>query len=60
MPTNLRYCSTCSGEREFEQPPCPDDHGPDCPEWLCVECGFAVVIEFDLIDEEPATLRWAA
>ncbi|GGV07688.1 hypothetical protein GCM10010182_28500 [Actinomadura cremea] len=28
----------------FEQPPCPDGHGPDCPERACVECGAAVLV----------------
>ncbi|MBE1537612.1 hypothetical protein [Actinomadura algeriensis] len=28
----------------FEQPPCPDGHGPDCPERVCVECGAAVLL----------------
>ncbi|MDL4774808.1 MULTISPECIES: hypothetical protein [Thermomonosporaceae] len=38
------YCSTCGDERLFEQPPCPDGHGPDCPERFCAECGTAVLI----------------
>ncbi|MFD0899945.1 hypothetical protein [Actinomadura sediminis] len=28
----------------FEQPPCPDGHGPDCPERACVDCGSAVLV----------------
>lgn len=28
----------------FEQPPCPDGHGAECPERACVECGEAVLI----------------
>lgn len=39
-----RHCSTCDGERHFEQPPCPDGHGEDCCEWACVECGMAILI----------------
>ncbi|QFG20704.1 hypothetical protein [Actinomadura sp. WMMB 499] len=27
----------------FEQPPCSDGHGSDCPERACVECGAAVL-----------------
>ncbi|RFS82796.1 hypothetical protein D0T12_25545 [Actinomadura spongiicola] len=38
------YCSTCGDEREFEQPPCPDGHGEECPERACVECGAAVLV----------------
>ena len=48
MLTALRHCPSCDMEREFEQPPCVDGHGQDCPEWLCVECGLAMVAEFDL------------
>ncbi|MEP6464176.1 MAG: hypothetical protein ABJC62_12340 [Frankiaceae bacterium] len=39
-----RYCSGCRDECAFERPPCADDHGGDCPEWICVECGFAVLV----------------
>ncbi|MFB4308960.1 hypothetical protein [Actinomadura sp. GTD37] len=28
----------------FEQPPCPDGHGAECPERACVECGAAVLV----------------
>lgn len=42
--THTRHCSACDGERQFEQPPCADDHGPDCPEYACVECGMAILI----------------
>ncbi|WP_433336368.1 hypothetical protein [Spirillospora sp. CA-294931] len=38
------YCSTCGDDRHFEQPPCLDGHGPDCPERVCAECGSAVLI----------------
>ncbi len=38
----LRHCTICSEERIFEQPPCVDDHDPDCPEWICVDCGAAL------------------
>ncbi|GAA4628940.1 hypothetical protein GCM10023196_047460 [Actinoallomurus vinaceus] len=39
-----RHCSACGGERRFEQPPCADGHGADCPEWACVDCGMAILI----------------
>ncbi|MEU5995688.1 hypothetical protein ABZ806_42500 [Spirillospora sp. NPDC047418] len=38
------YCSTCGDERVFEQPPCPDGHGAQCPERACTECGSAVLV----------------
>ncbi|WP_165975872.1 hypothetical protein [Actinomadura rubrisoli] len=28
----------------FEQPPCPDGHGEECPERACVDCGSAVLV----------------
>lgn len=39
-----RHCPICGEERRFEQPPCVDDHGADCPEWACTECGAAMLI----------------
>lgn len=41
-------CPSCGDEREFEQPPCGEGHGGDCPERSCVSCGHAFVTEFDL------------
>ena len=35
-------CPECRDESAFEQPPCEEGHGLDCPEWFCVTCGFAV------------------
>ena len=40
----VRYCSICAQETEFEQPPCVDGHGADCPEFVCVSCGAAVFV----------------
>jgi len=40
----IMQCPTCSRPRLFEQPPCADDHGVDCPEWLCTECGTAILL----------------
>mgnify|MGYP001242959142 CR=1 FL=1 len=40
------YCSTCGDERVFEQPPCPDGHGEECPERACTECGTAYLVGF--------------
>lgn len=44
----LRWCTTCAAETTFEQPVCDDNHGADCPEWSCVECGDALLLGFDL------------
>jgi hypothetical protein len=49
MPTELRWCPGCRAERVFEMPPCADEHGADCPERACVECGGAVVTGHVLI-----------
>ncbi len=49
---SIRYCSTCAGMRSFERLPCSDGHGADCPELICVECGFIVVVA--VVDEAPA------
>ena len=48
MTAVYRFCSECSDERLFEQPPCGDGHGPDCPELACVDCGLALVLGFDV------------
>jgi hypothetical protein len=40
----VRFCPECAAETEFAQPQCDDGHGADCPEWFCVECGYAVLI----------------
>jgi hypothetical protein len=37
-------CPECRDDTVFDQPPCTDGHGADCPEWFCVTCGFAVFI----------------
>jgi hypothetical protein len=37
-----RHCPGCRAERVVEQPPCMDGHD-DCPEWVCTECGTAIV-----------------
>lgn len=42
------HCETCRGVRLFEVPPCVDDHGVDCPELLCTDCGHALLIALPL------------
>lgn len=46
MPTVLtvvQYCAECTQERSFVQPECLDEHANDCPEWMCLDCGAAVL-----------------
>ena len=40
----IRFCVSCQDERGFEMPPCEDDHGLDCLDLACVECGHAIVV----------------
>lgn len=37
-----KHCFICGDERVVEQPPCLDGH-EECPEWVCVDCGTAIV-----------------
>ena len=40
-------CPTCDDVAVFVQPPCADGHTEDgglCPEWICVDCGAALLI----------------
>ncbi len=41
-------CRNCARWTEFEQPPCRDGHGPDCPEWYCTECGAATLVGWSM------------
>lgn len=38
-------CAICAEVREFEQPPCVEQHEPVCPEWACTTCGTAVLLD---------------
>jgi hypothetical protein len=51
------YCPDCAELEVFEQPPCVDGHGVDCPEWLCLNCGTALLIDapFELVERLPRT-----
>ncbi|WP_239347185.1 hypothetical protein [Frankia sp. Cj5] len=40
-----RVCPECGDTRGFEQPPCVDGHGMDCPERACVDCGTALFVD---------------
>jgi hypothetical protein len=46
------YCPECADLKQFEQPPCAEGHGADCPEWMCLSCGTALLIG---VPAEPAT-----
>lgn len=50
------YCPECAKHEAFEQPPCVDGHGVDCPEWLCLACGTAVLIDVP-VDPVPPQQR---
>jgi hypothetical protein len=45
LATSVLYCPGCRDDRVFEQPDCVDGHD-DCPDWACMECGFALVTGF--------------
>jgi hypothetical protein len=47
----IRHCPDCGQDRPFEQPhpftgECPDAPDDVCPEWLCADCGAAVLTGF--------------
>lgn len=37
-------CATCGGPMPFEVVDCVDGHGEDCPDRVCVACGYVVVV----------------
>ncbi|MEX5633782.1 hypothetical protein [Parafrankia sp. FMc2] len=41
---HVQHCPACGRDQRFEQPPCADGHGADCPERACVACGHAVFV----------------
>jgi hypothetical protein len=51
------WCAGCRAEREFEQPPCVDGHGRDCPELTCIHCGEAVLSPSAFPDLVPRRSR---
>jgi hypothetical protein len=47
MDSRMWPCAPCGEITEFVQPPCVDGHtddGGECPEWICVDCGTALLI----------------
>jgi hypothetical protein len=55
------WCAGCRAERLFEQPPCADGHGSDCPELACVHCGEALLGPSTLLEvaDPPQSARRA-
>jgi len=51
LETTVWRCPECAAEREFEQPPCFDGHGLDCPEWICCSCGTALIVGFTFAEQ---------
>jgi hypothetical protein len=49
VPVIDSFCLSCASVTAFEQPPCPDEHGSECPERLCVLCGAAVLVGWPAI-----------
>ena len=47
-------CPACTQPRAFERPPCPDGHGADCPERVCVACGTAVLVDVPIAERGAA------
>lgn len=50
--TIVLFCGTCREEATFEQPECLDGHDSGCPEWVCIECGEAVLLRFDPVGSD--------
>jgi hypothetical protein len=48
---SVLFCAICQEERLHIGHGCTDGHEADCPERLCVECGFAVIVSDVLVDE---------
>lgn len=42
--SEILYCGECARWQPFERPPCQDGHGAECPERICVACGYAVLV----------------
>ena len=58
MSQAFRQCTECGGERMFTQHhdipgSCPDSPHGECPEWFCIGCGGAVLVDFVLYRAEP-------
>ena len=51
MTEQFRWCSGCDDEQLFLAPPCEDDHGEQCLDLACVECGHAIVVGVLLVEQ---------
>lgn len=52
-PDAEHYCPFCLDVSGFDPVPCPDGHGPDCPELACRLCGTVILLGL-LPVHEPA------
>jgi len=43
MPTRAMRCPGCGDERAFQTPPCAE-HGSECTELACRDCGAALSV----------------
>jgi hypothetical protein len=43
MPTRGMQCPSCGDERAFDTPPCAE-HGVECAELACRDCGAALTV----------------
>lgn len=46
------WCTVCTREVAFELAPCPDGHGSDCPDRICVDCSAVLVL--GVVDADAA------
>lgn len=53
------WCSVCAADVTLERVPCGDGHGADCPEWVCVECSYVLVLSA-VVDAAGAAVAGAA
>ena len=63
MDSRSWHCPTCDDVTEYVQPPCADGHtddGGECPEWICAECGTAVVAGGAIVVAHVVRARVAA
>lgn len=44
MEVEFLACPTCTEVTLVEIPPCPDEHGFDCPDRACTMCGTALTV----------------
>lgn len=52
--SSTAWCATCRDTSTFEQLECGEGHGTDCPDRVCVACGEAIMVGFELADPRAA------